>query len=300
MLNRIRAGWVFGGSYTPDFAIAKTRKPIKFIEGVVSPVCLPTHDDGMSMPPKDEHPQVYVAGWGATSSQCDSNNDGPAKHRMCKFPFVHNGRTIHACSNQPTPSASDPICKEFFDWSKTNGVNLGEKLSDSFSILYWKKNKVHNTICYHSRPGEHGWCGTCYDGVEEQGKEGYCDPYQGNTKEMPPKSEFSKPTTDENWGWCTPWCKNSQTSTKELMETRLSILNKDECDLLGDSLKANSTMEICAGKINKFPKVKTFIRKKLKKSKKITFKEHSENVDYLGVTKFQKFYVGGTDSCQGT
>ena len=35
---------------------------------------------------------AYVAGWGASSSQCDSNEHGPTPHRACKFPFIWNGK----------------------------------------------------------------------------------------------------------------------------------------------------------------------------------------------------------------
>ena len=34
---------------------------------------------------------AYVAGWGATFSQCDSNENGPAPHKKCKFPFIWKG-----------------------------------------------------------------------------------------------------------------------------------------------------------------------------------------------------------------
>ena len=35
---------------------------------------------------------AYVAGWGASNSQCDSDDNGPSPHRMCKAPFIWKGK----------------------------------------------------------------------------------------------------------------------------------------------------------------------------------------------------------------
>ena len=38
-LSRIRSGWVLGRTTSPDLAIARLDRDIKFIPGIVAPVC---------------------------------------------------------------------------------------------------------------------------------------------------------------------------------------------------------------------------------------------------------------------
>ena len=113
---------------TPDLAIIELNRIANLKPGVVSPICLPS-EHVQDKPTKkvfitlngqynyfkyyslqyynflygithfiisinDEYQipiHAYVAGWGATSSQCDSNDNGPSPHKMCKFPFVWKG-----------------------------------------------------------------------------------------------------------------------------------------------------------------------------------------------------------------
>ena len=115
-------------SMTPDLAIIELNRIANLKPGVVSPICLPS-EHVQDKPTKkvfitlngqynyfkyyslqyynflygithfiisinDEYQipiHAYVAGWGATSSQCDSNDNGPSPHKMCKFPFVWKG-----------------------------------------------------------------------------------------------------------------------------------------------------------------------------------------------------------------
>ena len=65
-----------------------------------------------------------------------------------------------------------------------------------------------------SKPGQDGWCGTCYPGDLNPGDEGFCDKYGGKS-ESGSKQEMGKPRADKNWGWCAVWCKNTAGSNLE-------------------------------------------------------------------------------------
>ena len=64
--------------------------------------------------------------------------------------------------------------------------------------------------------GQFGWCGTCYG--DEPGKPGYCKPHVktedltsenetlDNAASSHNSKEFSRPTGNENWGFCSENC----------------------------------------------------------------------------------------------
>merc|ERR1712223_867950 len=98
---------------TPDLAIIELNRIVNLKPGFVSPICLPSKHV-QDKPTKKIPIHAYVAGWGAMSSQCDSNDNGPSPHKMCKFPFVWKGRTHNRCIHEATPSVDNRICNIFF------------------------------------------------------------------------------------------------------------------------------------------------------------------------------------------
>ena len=118
-------------------------------------------------------------------------------------------------------------------------------------------------------------------------------------------AEAGRPSFTKNWGWCREACNNNQLALSDkLLETKLDILPPDLCQDLGKSLEANSTIELCAGKKNFFPSIMLFKRIKSPKTKSYYFKLLGKKTNYLGIgnisKKYKGFYLGGTDSCQGT
>lgn len=307
----IRAGWILGETFSPDLALVELGRSVKFIREAIVPICVPdsTHfHDRPKEGGRGEEMKVYVAGWGASSSQCDSNNHGPDPHTMCKFPFQYNGQVYSQCTRIPPPSSKNKVCQQFFDWAASIG-GLGKSVSPnmrtdkSIKIYFWdsKTQTARQTSCYSSVPTLYGWCGTCYHGELEPGQEGYCDKYFSGT-EKKSGAEMGRPKPDRNWGWCTRWCVNraSQSMQNKLQETQLDLLDAGECDDLGSGLSANSTVELCAARKTPFPKIDKYKRVRNTRKKTFYFQKTGTAINYLGIGESKyKFYLGGTDSCQG-
>ena len=86
-----------------------------------------------------------------------------------------------------------------------------------------------------------------------------------------------------------------------LQETKLDLLTPDECSYFEKMLAPNRTNEICTGRKNSFPKHWKFKRLLSKTKKKYHFKLIGPSTNYLGFKKTKyNYYLGGTDSCQGT
>ena len=150
-------------------------------------------------------------------------------------------------------------------------------------------------------PSENGWCGTCYPGERKPGEPGYCDRYnEGLEKDN--DVEMSNPTLVKNWGWCRGICQQKgPTNSDVLMETKIDILSKDECADLASDLSVNATTEICAGHKNYFPKIQKWKRIRNTKKNSYYFRPMKTVTNYLGISNRKyDFYIGGTDSCQGT
>ena len=88
-LSRIRAGWVVGETYSPDFAMMTLNRKVMF-SNFVGPVCVPDSPEFPDHPTdgSGEKMMAFVAGWGAGYSACDTNDYGPTPHTQCKFPFI--------------------------------------------------------------------------------------------------------------------------------------------------------------------------------------------------------------------
>ena len=113
---------------------------------------------------------------------------------------------------------------------------------------------------------------------------------------------MGKPSYQKNWGWCRETCsKTDSESKKALQETRIDLLTEEQCEEMGSNVRANGTHEICAGRKNYFPKVLKFVRVKSVVNDTFYFKPKGPSYNYLGFKESKyNFYLGGTDSCQGT
>jgi len=291
----VRAGWSLRGSKSPHLALIELNRYVKFQPGFISPICLPS-GNVQDKPTKENPIHAYVAGWGAGNSQCDSDDNGPSPHRMCKEPFIWKGKLHTGCIYDETPAAKSKVCKIFLDhYIKPNRrYDDSSDVNKRYRIRFKdKQGKLRAKLCYSTYPGRNGWCGTCYEGNLKPGHEGYCDYYHSQSEKRTLK-EAARPTPTHNWGWCTDWCGEVQSAAQKLKETSLDILFDDECEHLGADLDSKPNIELCTGKRKTFPKIEVY-----------TFNmEHGFNLtgmetDYLGIKTNYDFYIGGTDSCQG-
>jgi len=298
----IREGWVFGETMNPDISLAELNRRVNFVPNVVAPVCIPTAPDTKRAFEHDV--KMFVAGWGAQFSACDTSDVGPSPNMMCKFPFIYKGKKYDSCVNEPTPPASNHVCSSFFKWAQKNKIALNfghnQKSPGPHPISVEDPGKKGSFVkCFTPQPGHRGWCGACYQDASSnrmnEGKEGYCD-YMNPTRESQPGEE-SVVSVDKNWGHCADWChdKASQAPSRKLMETGLNLLSMDVCNDLGGKLHFNQTSEFCTGNKKPFPKIDVYHAKGPHTwDRKRTTERYHMNLD----TKY-KFYLGGTDSCQG-
>ena len=56
---------------------------------------------------------MYVSGWGKTSSDCTTDEFGPIKNLKCKLPFTYKEENLHECANVRSPSSKIEECKAF-------------------------------------------------------------------------------------------------------------------------------------------------------------------------------------------
>ena len=206
--------------------------------------------------------------------------------------------------NKKSKKAAYTTCYRFFQvFSKNWAVMIFFCLVGLTLFCYLN----HATSTYLSLPNfstkssDHGWCGTCYQDALDPGQEGYCDKYKSGM-ELRTNSEMGRPKVDKNWGWCRATClERTPSLANVLQETKLDILSQSECKVLGSEMGANVTMELCGGKKNYFPKVWKFKRVHSRRSNRYFFKPIGSSYNYLGFGKTKyNFYLGGTDSCQGT
>ena len=85
--------------------------------------------------------------------------------------FCNTGSTYKSCTRLSTPATESPICSQLFSWASKkpkykNIISYEMSQTSAFQVYYWNEEtkKADHTICYSSKAGEHGWCGTCYEG----------------------------------------------------------------------------------------------------------------------------------------
>ena len=131
----------------------------------------------------------------------------------------------------------------------------------------------------------YGWCGVCLKNATALSY-GHC-PLP--PEPLPTEKRFiTRVKRAKNWGFCSDRC-NTNSQTKELKETKLTVLNIDDCVRLNSpTLGYRDDGELCAGSKTPFPIMKVFARKKLRKSsssgKKYIFihtKNETNTVMYL-------------------
>ena len=165
---------------------------------------------------KNVNQNAYVAGWGATSNvKCITDSKGPNRYLKCRFPFEYQEDIVNdgACVKGTSPSAEDPICKNFYDYQKTKKYERFTKKGPVKVII----NKKTRKLCYSFKSGKHGWCGTC-DRKAKEGEMGYC----GNTEMFSENAdEIPVVTASTRWGFCTEACEKEVNEPDVLQEARL-------------------------------------------------------------------------------
>merc|ERR1719184_221913 len=257
-----------------DLALVKVKRPIKFNK-FVEPICLPTPDF------QDKEIDVFVSGWGTLNQKDCSTDGGPSSMVQCSQPFIWEGNTIPNCLFTNTPSSTNKVCQEF------NRANPG----------YWKKHKKGKVeikdgqgnlkvTCWDEEPGKHGWCGTC-NKTAKPGKPGFCRKRKGGKKRK--KRTYARPTYAGDWGWCQEQCLTKEEGrTSLLQEVGLQTLNDSLCQQLGQKVKAQIGIELCAAaKFEVKPPVvyRMLGDRKFEKQQE----DHSQKVEKWG----------GKDSCRG-
>jgi len=246
-----------------DIALVKLNREVKFIDGVIEPICLPKVFDKSDIPKGDERLNVYVAGWGNMTTKCTTNELGPWKNKKCLASFTYKGKKQSDCMNSRSPSSKDDVCKKF---KKANKSDYPKKQGEAVLITDGKKN----TTCYAYDAGEFGWC----KGTE----------------------------SDKNWGWCGLSCNKDLKLADQLQETQLQVLPLSHCKTLitnhGDGgYEFIGRFEMCAGRKKSFKKIKVFEADGSK------YKSKGSTIDYIGLNEDgsykYNYYVSGTDSCNG-
>ena len=77
---------------------------------------------------------------------------------MCKFPFIYKGKKYDSCINEPTPSASNPVCSSFFKWAQKNKIALNfghnQKSAGPHPISVEDPGKKGSFVkCFTPQPG---------------------------------------------------------------------------------------------------------------------------------------------------
>ena len=80
--------------------------------------------------------------------------------------------------------------------------------------------------CYNSVDKMYGWCGTCNPDAHP-GERGYCSMYEEDIEDI--KRENTIVKTSKHWGFCSELCSPSDQFAHQLQETKLIVLNDDDC-----------------------------------------------------------------------
>jgi len=270
-------GYLLSKIESQDIGLYQLDKDVKFIPGILEPICLPLSFDKSDVvkSPKDEL-IVYTSGWGRLFEACVTNEFGPMKSLKCNLPFNYRGKSMFSCATSRTPSAKDKDCKEM---RKKNKDIYPNKPGDVVSLFI--ESTGDTKTCYSFSP-ESGWC----QAVETD-------------------DDFT-----DNWGWCKDHCKY-QSGTLEheqnilaatLQETKLNVLPMSHCKALSKKggYHFAGKFEMCAGRKKKFKTIQSY-----KKTKDGKFVYTGNNTNQFGLHEKwggnypYDYYLGGTDSCRG-
>jgi hypothetical protein len=223
----------------------------------------------------------------------------------CQLPFSYGGTSHSQCAQTKTPEARSKICGPFARWAERTRVKLPA------AVVFWdeKGNASRQAVCHGTSPGGLGWCVTCPRRDEQTVKPNpACDKTPKPVLRLGQRTAQEKEDDEEqryasaHWGRCAHWCaasKINRTKVERLQEAKLSILSQSQCEHFGKSLYVNSSLELCAAKRTRFPRVRRF--------KLVTLLNGSEHyeatkTDVVHVVgpkiKDYDFFLGGSDSCQ--
>ena len=246
--------WDGSGSSFPDLALLKLEKDVFMDDN--KPICLPTMKNQFDL----YNQTVYVAGWGTLRNrdtgtrECYTNDDGPERHKRCRFPFIYEGKTYSDCiRNQPSPSSTNKFCQEF---KRQEGEGAMPRPGES--LMLWYNIKSRYTLCYYEGKGENGWCGVCLKHALP-GQYGYCPPGSPPSQEGDTITEVKR---TKHWGFCSANCESSEEATV-LQETQLTVLTPVECAVFDNPLLGyHKEAEFGAGKKIPYPIMEVYRRNK--------------------------------------
>ena len=73
------------------------------------------------------------------------------------------------------------------------------------------------------------------------------------------QASASRPTSSQNWGWCSENCHRDSYRAQLLQEAQVDVLTKYACKYLGRADHANPDKEMCTGKKVLYPRIETYI-----------------------------------------
>ena len=79
---------------------------------------------------------------------------------------------------------------------------------------------------------QNGWCGTCNPEAYE-GERGYCPADQASLADDI-NDENTIVYTSKKWGFCSEECSTNNDFAKNLQETKITILNNNDCKLFSN------------------------------------------------------------------
>ena len=86
---------------------------------------------------------IYNDKTNKTHEVCFTNNNGPNRHTMCRFPFFYKGMLYNQCLKTPSPSSGNRRCRQF---KADKGKEAMPKEGESLMIKYNKGKR--KTVCY--------------------------------------------------------------------------------------------------------------------------------------------------------
>ena len=73
------------------------------------------------------------------------------------------------------------------------------------------------------------------------------------------QASASRPTSSQNWGWCSDNCYRDSYRAQLLQEAHVDVLTKRACQHLGKVNHAKPRKEMCTGRKVLYPRIETYI-----------------------------------------